>query len=296
MSKVLSFPNDLNKIKNISCKIYLHYAFAKYIQYNSENSQFVNLNSHLLTFVRKGYKVLHTSKNDYKIDSYETLFLKSGSYTLSNIGLQGGVYEAYLFFFDNVFLINLIYKYQDLIKIKSSDVLIEDIFHVKSDAVLTSILESFAPHFVDNKELDPIVALKFEEIFLHLILNKNHAFISFLSSILKEFRLDLSQLFKYCQCDFLSVGEMADFAKLDLAGFSREFKKCFGVSPKKWLDDKRLQKAKVLLEFSKKNVNEIASECNFASVAWFINRFKQLYNQTPKQYQKSKNLYFYSKN
>ncbi|WP_252989219.1 hypothetical protein, partial [Campylobacter coli] len=28
----------------------------------------------------------------------------------------------------------------------------------------------------------------------------------------------------------------------------------------------------------------------------FIERFKEKYNQTPKQYQKSKNLYFLSKN
>lgn len=126
---------------------------------------------------------------------------------------------------------------------------------------------------------------------MHLLLNKNTYFIGFLAGILKEFRLDLSQLFEYCGREFVSVSEMADFAT-----FSREFKKCFGQSPKKWLDEKRLQKAKVLLEFSKKNVNEIANECAFSSVAWFIERFKEKYNQTPKQYQKSKNLYFLSKN
>lgn len=106
-------------------------------------------------------------------------------------------------------------------------------------------LESFSPHFEENT---PIVSLKFEEIFL----NKNIYFISFLSGILKEFRLDLSQLFEYCGREFLSVNEMSNFAKLDLATFSKEFKKCFGQSPKKWLDEKRLQKAKILFKFSKK--------------------------------------------
>ncbi|EAH9714294.1 helix-turn-helix transcriptional regulator, partial [Campylobacter jejuni] len=50
------------------------------------------------------------------------------------------------------------------------------------------------------------------------------------------------------------------------------------------------------LKFSKKNINEIANECAFSSVAWFIERFKEKYEQTPKQYQKTKNLYFLSKN
>lgn len=196
----------------------------------------------------------------------------------------------------NAFLIELIYKYKDFFKVDTMSAESE-IFWVKNDKILQGILESFLPHFEENTQiLDPIVSLKFEEIFLHLLLSKNIYFINFLAMILKEFRLDLSQLFGYCGREFLSVNEMADFAKLDLATFSKEFKKCFGQSPKKWLDKKRLQKAKVLLEFSKKNVNEVASECAFSSVAWFIGRFKDQYGQSPKQYQKSKNLYFLSRN
>ncbi len=63
-------------------------------------------------------------------------------------------------------------------------------FWVKNDKILQGILESFSPHFEENTQiLDPIVSLKFEEIFLHLLLNKNIYFISFLSGILKNFAL-----------------------------------------------------------------------------------------------------------
>ncbi|EAC1596362.1 helix-turn-helix domain-containing protein [Campylobacter coli] len=296
MEQILSLPQDLKQLKGVDYKNFKSCTFAKYTQVSASHSSFVNVGSHLLTFVRKGYKILHTASKDYKIDSYETLFLKAGNYTLSNVGLSSGVYEAYLFFFDNAFLIELIYKYKDLFKLEQASEESE-IFWVKNDKILQGILESFTPHFDENTQiLDPIVSLKFEEIFLHLLLNKNTHFIGFLAGILKEFCLDLSQLFEYCGREFINVSEMAEFAKLDFATFSREFKKCFGQSPKKWLDEKRLQKAKVLLEFSKKNVNEIANECAFSSVAWFIERFKEKYNQTPKQYQKSKNLYFLSKN
>ncbi|WP_283803656.1 helix-turn-helix domain-containing protein [Campylobacter jejuni] len=296
MNKILSLPEDLKQLKGVNYKKIKSCTFAKYTQTDTSHSTFVNVGSHLLTFVRKGYKILHTASKDYKINSYETLFLKAGSYTLSNVGLSKGVYEAYLFFFDNAFLIELIYKYKDFFKLDQKFQNYE-IFWVKNDKILQGILESFSPHFEENTQiLDPIVSLKFEEIFLHLLLNNNIYFISFLSGILKEFRLDLSQLFEYCGREFLSVNEMSNFAKLDLATFSKEFKKCFGQSPKKWLDEKRLQKAKILLKFSKKNINEIANECAFSSVAWFIERFKEKYEQTPKQYQKTKNLYFLSKN
>lgn len=137
-----------------------------------------------------------------------------------------------LIFFDNAFLIELIYKYKDFFKLDQK-FQNHEIFWVKNDKILQGILESFSPHFEENTQiLDPMVSLKFEEIFLHLLLNKNIYFISFLSGILKEFRLDLSQLFEYCGREFLSVNEMSSFTKLDLATFSKEFKKCFGQSPK----------------------------------------------------------------
>lgn len=117
MNKILSLPEDLKQLKGVNYKKIKSCTFAKYTQTDTSHSTFVNVGSHLLTFVRKGYKILHTASKDYKINSYETLFLKAGSYTLSNVGLSKGVYEAYLFFFDNAFLIELIYKYKDFFKL-----------------------------------------------------------------------------------------------------------------------------------------------------------------------------------
>ncbi|EAJ3305318.1 AraC family transcriptional regulator, partial [Campylobacter jejuni] len=179
MNKILSLPEDLKQLKGVNYKKIKSCTFAKYTQTDTSHSTFVNVGSHLLTFVRKGYKILHTASKDYKINSYETLFLKAGSYTLSNVGLSKGVYEAYLFFFDNAFLIELIYKYKDFFKLDQKFQNYE-IFWVKNDKILQGILESFSPHFEENMQiLDPIVSLKFEEIFLHLLLNKNIYFISF---------------------------------------------------------------------------------------------------------------------
>lgn len=70
-----------------------------------------------------------------------------------------------MFFFDNAFLIELIYKYKDLFKLEQASEESE-IFWVKNDKILQGILESFTPHFDENTQiLDPIVSLQFEEIF-----------------------------------------------------------------------------------------------------------------------------------
>ena len=121
MNDVINLPQDLKKLKNIKYKSTNYCTFARYTQTNSSYTQLVNVQNHLLIFVKKGYKILHTPYNDFKIDSYETLFLKSGNYTLSNIGLENGIYEAYLFFFDNNFLINLANKYKDIINLNQEN-------------------------------------------------------------------------------------------------------------------------------------------------------------------------------
>lgn len=60
-----------------------------------------------------------------------------------------------LIFFDNAFLIELIYKYKDFFKLDQK-FQNHEIFWVKNDKILQGILESFSPHFEENTQiLDP---------------------------------------------------------------------------------------------------------------------------------------------
>ncbi|OBV29254.1 hypothetical protein BKN38_03730 [Helicobacter sp. CLO-3] len=157
-----------------------------------------------------------------------------------------------------------------------------------TDPALQNIIEGFSAHFECNtRYLEPMIELKFEELFLHLALSGNKAFLGFIRELFATTRLGLGELFAYCEREFLSVADMAKFARLDNASFWREFKQYFNISPKKWLDEKRLLKARFLLQYADKNVSEICSDCGFSSPAWFIARFKEQFNQTPKQYQKA---------
>ena len=85
---------------------------------------------------------------------------------------------------------------------------------------------------------------------------------------------------------------MADIFDTNISLFSKKFKTNFGISPKEWLDNEKFEKAKLLIEFSNKNVTEVCKELKINSVAWFIERFKERYGRTPKQLQKLHNLYF----
>ncbi len=65
--------------------------------------------------------------------------------------------------------------------------------------------------------------------------------------------------------------------------FRRNFKKQYGASPKNYLIERRLQKAKQLLDSSEQNCTQIALECGFSDSSQFSTMFRAKYGVSPKQ-------------
>ena len=62
------------------------------------------------------------------------------------------------------------------------------------------------------------------------------------------------------------------------------FKDEFNTTPKLWINEKRLEKATLLLKTTDETISQIATSCGYSSVSWFILEFKKRYNLTPKDY------------
>ncbi|PAF52667.1 helix-turn-helix domain-containing protein [Helicobacter sp. 13S00477-4] len=294
----IKIPSGLKDLKGIESFPMGRFCFARYTQKENSIQLPILMEMNVLIFVCRGKKILHTEGNDFCIESGEAIFLSKGYYTLSDIiEFQNDIYQSFLFFFDDSLLIEFINKHRYILEAFKNHYQEDIIFKIQTDKILQSVLEGFAPYFeLPKSPNENIILLKFEEIFLHILnnQNQNRAFIGFLRNIIQEFNVDIKKLFEYCNHNFSNVSEMAMFSKMDLASFSRKFKQCFGISPKEWLDEKRFSKAKFLIQFSQRNITQICQECGFSSPAWFIERFKTKYGITPKQYQKSNNLYFVS--
>lgn len=304
---ITHLPRDMQAFPHTKFFSTSHFAFARYIQTQSGIKQKVYTDMHCLVIVRRGQKVMHTQDGDFAIRANEGLFLQADNYCLSNItaldaGLSrddsphsgdiGDSYEALLLFFDNVSLLEFVAKHKERLKVypKAQS---PRVFHLADSDMLSTIARSFELYLQEfREELVPFVSHKFEELFLYLSLQYAEVFSSFVQQIMQGLALDSSLAFLYCEEEFANVAQMAECAKTDQATFSKKFKQAFGLSPKHWLDERRFNKAKFLLEFSNKNINEICTECGFGSPSWFIERFKSRYHCTPKHYQKSKNLYF----
>ncbi|TQR60873.1 helix-turn-helix transcriptional regulator [Campylobacter troglodytis] len=287
--QTLHLPNDLARLKNTHYKRFNTASFAKFTQQKSSFSKLVHFANNAIVFVKSGSKIMHTQNQAYEVFENEALFLKAGPYTLSNIALNDGNYEAFLFFFDNAFLVSLMQKHHKIFAkntTKTTQGLKTNALKTK-DKELNHILEGFGLYFKENTQIfEPLINLKFEEIFMHLAL-KNATFNAFLQEIVSSLHLEYDKLFALCELDFITVGEMAKLVRTDLSSFSKSFKQSFKLSPKQYLDERRFEKAKSMLSFSQANINEVCHNVGFSSASWFIKRFKERYGLTPKQFQKT---------
>jgi AraC-like DNA-binding protein len=85
----------------------------------------------------------------------------------------------------------------------------------------------------------------------------------------------------------LVIGDLAQAVNLSPSRLAHLFKSEVGVSPQRFLNNIRLQKAKEMLENGVRCIKEIAAEVGFPSVSRFCRSFKTLYGSTPSEYRKT---------
>jgi AraC-like DNA-binding protein len=77
------------------------------------------------------------------------------------------------------------------------------------------------------------------------------------------------------------IEKFAQLTGRSLAGFKRDFQKIFGVPPRYWLQDKRLNAAKYLIETKHKRASAIYLDLGFESMSHFSHSFKNKFGKRP---------------
>ena len=81
--------------------------------------------------------------------------------------------------------------------------------------------------------------------------------------------------------DGINLAEVARILGLSTSTFSRRFSKHFGISFKKYIMTKKVEKAVNLLKTTDLKVVDVAFECGFNSISGFYDTFKKITGTTP---------------
>jgi AraC family transcriptional regulator len=89
------------------------------------------------------------------------------------------------------------------------------------------------------------------------------------------------------ELDTVTSGQMAAEAGLGLSHFRRVWKRTRGDSPKKYIIERRLDKAQTLLRTTSWTLDQIAADCGFCNGQHLAFSFKSRFGMTPSQWRQS---------
>jgi AraC-like DNA-binding protein len=104
---------------------------------------------------------------------------------------------------------------------------------------------------------------------------------NFLFDFSDPYKIDLER-FMLSNYQFnVSTERFAQLTGRSLAGFKRDFQKAFGAPPRKWLQERRLNAAKHLIEIKGQKPSAIYLDLGFESLSHFSFSFKKKFGQSP---------------
>ncbi len=86
--------------------------------------------------------------------------------------------------------------------------------------------------------------------------------------------------------DAFSIPELASMVHLEQGQFRRVFRERFGVAPSRYILERRMHRARMLLLGTDHAINEIAEDCGFCDQFHFAKTFKRLIGNSPSEYRK----------
>jgi AraC-like DNA-binding protein len=245
------------------------------------------LGQNLICILVKGTKDIFGSHASVHIGSSEILFLTSTSVLMWESKAEDAELESFLIFFNNSILKELCVKHEVVFSTtfdNSSSPLA-----LKKDDFIRTFQSSL--QFLKGNHLLPLQKVKLEELLVYLVLGKHrNAIQGFIRKALANFKTDrLQQVVVENANNGLSVDELAFLCNMSVSTFKRRFVKVFNCTPKKYLTDKKMEKARELLLLDSRP-SEVYLDLRYRSLASFSTEFKKHFGISPKKFQLNKQL------
>ena len=254
--------------------------YAKYKQVNRSGTRNVFLTEHTLVFTISGTKLLHLPGQVLNNGPNSIVLLKRGIYLMAEYLEKGLDFEALMLFLPVKTVREFIYQQKlELPKGKQEQ------FYVVAPAneLLVGFRDQYRGYFGKQvRDMQHLLSVKIQELLLLLLATEQREPIfAFLSAMLQEEPEDLAFTVRTYLFQPLTLEELAGLSNRSLATFKRDFQRHYHTAPRQWINQQRLQHARMLLQTTDEAVADIALACGFESASHFIRIFRRAFGATP---------------
>lgn len=239
----------------------------------------VNLSLHMFSFLQKGKKQVHFANSSVVVNVEQSLLIKKGNSLWSEMLDDDDIYYCKLLFFSELKLKEFLTKHH---KPKPKETATPSYFVVENDDYIHAYLNSLSSikNVAATFKLN-LLSVKFEELLLYLSNKYGVAFGNYLYSLISNESSAFKSIIDNNVYSNLNIDEIAFLCQMSLSTFKRNFIKEYDATPGKWLQDKRLRRAKELLEAGTHKASDIYTDFGYNNLSNFSAAFKNKFGKSP---------------
>jgi AraC-like DNA-binding protein len=157
---------------------------------------------------------------------------------------------------------------------------------VHNDVMLSTFIHAMTEYFSANEEPpEPLLRLKLKELVTSILVGQhNRALAAYFRSVAACEAPAIAPIMEANFCHNLPLDAFARMCHRSLSSFKRDFRKHYGITPGRWLLERRLDCSANLLRTTPLSVTEIMMECGFEDPAHFSRAFKARHGRSPRGY------------
>ncbi|MFN3198504.1 MAG: helix-turn-helix domain-containing protein [Bradymonadia bacterium] len=280
--RVIRMPDDLGEDTPHAWRASDEGVVVSYLNTAGLSRQRVLVCAPMLVYVRSGRKQLERGGQVCVVEAGQVVLLRRGVHMMTEILDEYGPYASTIMCVHMGFLQAFDARNPGIFGVDAAN----DVWPIIEPEPYLKVLLDALPAQLDALPHDRLVDLKVEEALFAMSSGPARGF---WAQAVSESRGDgdarLRDTVTRHAIAGTTVAELATLSGRSVSSFKRDFVRLYGVSPGRWLLQRRLEHAATLLSSHACNVTEACWQAGFSDVSSFIRAFKRQYARTPKQFQ-----------
>ena len=240
-----------------------------------------------LVHVVSAHSTWKTSMGTWSVEAGETVFFRKGVFVLPPHFEENPC--ILIFFIPDAFVRETVRELAaDLQPVSPPPDAREPVIRVNNDMALSAFFHSMLVYFAGDEEPpEALLKLKLKELLTSILVSPGNPTLSaYFRSLAMCDAPPLPAIMEANFCHSLPLDAFAKMCHRSLSSFKREFHRCYGTTPGKWLIGRRLECAAQMLRTTGMSMMEIALECGFEEPSHFSRTFKTKFGRSPTDYRK----------